>query len=151
MMETIYPPTVDSETDRHRFYAQVASSLNSQSAALERAFNAIKGVEEAIEAQSHVLGNALTEQSKVLSDMRVTGRNIVWAVTIAASLGGSGIGYIFKSYNDTATKVEKLDRDAEIKDATSKQLQGLPDRVQAITNRLNSIEDDIAAMKKGRK
>lgn len=151
MMETIVPPSVDNETDRHRFYAQVASSLNGQSAALERAFSAIKGVEEAIEAQSHVLGNALAEQSKVLSDMRVTGRNIIWVVALLSSSLGGAVTYVFNSYSAMAEKVERIDRAVEIKEATSKQLIGVPDRLQAITNRLNSIEDDLASIKKGRR
>lgn len=151
MSDPIHPPAVDSETDRHRFYAQVASALNQQSGALERAFGAIKGVQEALEAQSGILGNSLAEQSRVLADMRVTGRNIVWAVTIAASIGGSTVTYIVKSFSDMAVKVEQLDRAAEIKEATSKQLMGLPDRVQAITNRLNALEDEVTAMRKGTK
>lgn len=144
----IEPPHADDEKDRHRFYGQVASSLNSQSAALERAFGAIKGVEEAVNAQSGVLGSAITEQSKVLADMRVTARNIVWVVTLVASAAGSGVGYVFKSYSDMAEKVEKLDRAYEIKEATTKQLITIPDRVSAINSRLNAMEDELESIRK---
>lgn len=147
MTDTLHPPEEDAEVDRHRFYAQVASGLNANTAAMARAFDAIKSVEEALQAQSGVLGNALAEQSKVLSEMRTTGRNIIAAVLFLSTAAGWYISRVVSGYDAMAATVEKLDRQAEIRAEASKQLDGLPQQIQALNNRINMIDNSVAQLR----
>jgi DNA repair ATPase RecN len=147
MSDHLQPPEQDAEVDRHRFYAQVASSLNANTAAMGRAFDAIKSVEEALGAQSGVIGAAMTEQSKVLAEMRTTFRNIVFAIAFISSGVGWYMSRIVTGYDQMAATVDKLDRQAEIRAEAGKQLDGLPQQLSALNNRLNQLDNTVAQMR----
>lgn len=147
MSNILQPPNEDAEVDRHRFYAQVASSLNANTTAMGRAFDAIKAVEEALSAQSGVIGNAMTEQSKVLSEMRTTFRNIVVAIAFISSGVGWYTSRVVTGYDEMAATVEKLDRQAEIRAEAGKQLDGLPQQLQALNGRINQLDNTIAQLR----
>lgn len=143
MTTQIDPPTVDNEVDRHRFYAQVSASMNSNAEALGRAFSAIKDVKEALEAQSGILGNAMAEQSKVISDMRTTGRNLVWMVAFLSSALGWYVNRIVMGYEDLAKTVERLDRQAELRNEADKRLIELPDQVMYLRQMYPKLRDEL--------
>lgn len=155
MTEPITPPHTDSETDRHRFYAQMAAAVNNAAAAQERIFNVLLRIEDSINAQkehNHGLATAkeLEFHANQLLDVRkdfdrletqitTTGRNFRLVSGLLGVLLTAMVGSAMGIYN----RVDKLERTAEVYQLIFKPHEALPEKFDAMKNRINAVEDQI--------
>ena len=155
MTEPINPPSTDAETDRHRFYAQIASAYNNHAAAQERIFDVLMRIEDSINAQKeHNHGLATAKElefhagqlvdvrkdfDKLETQITTTGKNFKLVSGIVGFLLVAVLGAALGLFN----RVDKLERTAEVYQLIFKPHEALPEKFDAMKNRINALEDQV--------
>jgi hypothetical protein len=132
----IEPPGDDGETNRHRFYAQMAASNNNIAGALGRIFNVLKGIE-----------TKLDDFEKLKTEMNTTKKFAAGVYSLMLIV----VGWIFVQSLGALNRIDKLERTAEVWQIIFKPHEQLPDQMQSMRNRVNTLEDKLSDMEKGKK
>ena len=136
MTDPVQPPTNDDERDRHRFYAQMASAINANTSALERVFKVLGKIE-----------NKLDEFEKLQTEIQTTKRFAIGVYSLLLIV----VGWIFVQSLSVVNRVDKLERLAEVYQLIFKPHEAIPDQVQALKSRVNSIEDQVTEIQRNHK
>jgi hypothetical protein len=130
------PPTDDSEAQRHRFYAALASAMQNIAQSQERTFKVLSEVE-----------GSIADQHKFQTRIYALGS----AFTLIWFLVSGGIGWyaqrVISQYDAMAAKVDKMERIIELAEYKAKPLDALPDKVDAMRSRLAQVENEIDKMR----
>lgn len=131
-MIDINPPKDDNETTRHKFYVAVTSALDNNTRAME----AIGGKLDIIVKEHNLVADEFRElQTSIKTTLRIA--------SIIITLLGSSTALMLNKTWQYADRLEKVERYIEIHDMQTKSLDRLPEKVDALKNRLGSLEDEV--------
>lgn len=133
----IAPPNSDDEVNRHRFYTAI-------SAALDNNTHAMLSIGEKLDEIGSKHENVSIEFNHLKSSIATALR--IGSI-ICVLLGGAATLTLQQTWA-YADRLERLERTAEMYTIIFKPHETLPDQVNAVKQRLNTIEEDLGNLKR---
>ena len=125
-------PDTDDEVARAKFYTSVAQTLNSVASGQERSFKILEKLEGAVSKQQEF-------QQKLIFGASIIG--VIWVG--ASGIAGWYAQRLVAQAELQVSRIEALEKAAVVKDIQSKMYEGVPEKLDAIKNRMNHIEDEV--------
>lgn len=140
MTVDVNPPNDDKETTRHKFYVAVTSALDNNT-------NAMLSIGKKLDilVDEH---NTVADEFK---DLQISIRNTLRiAAFLATILGASTAVMLSKTWQYTE-RLEKLEQYVQIHEVQTKPYEKMPEKIEALNRKVQSLEDEVYYRKGERK